>query len=83
MTDMTPSWNALFSPSRDGNTAYDFTSSHTATSTCTGPPSNANSQNLRFTSPPRVRVVSADFSQWLYTTRRFFSDPCQTRTTYA
>ena len=80
---MTPFLNSLFSPSREGNTAYDFTSSHTAMSTLTGPPSNANSQNLRLTSPPRVRSVSADFSQWLYTTSRFFSDPCQTRTTYA
>ena len=80
---MTPFLNSLFSPSRDGKTAYDFTSSHTAMSTRTGPPSNANSQNLRFTSPPRVRVVSADFSQWLYTTSRFFSGPCETRTAYA
>ena len=62
---VTPLLNELLRPSRDGNTVYDLTSSLTAMSTLTGPPSKANSQNLRLTSPPRVRRASGDFSQWL------------------
>ena len=64
-TDMTPLLNVLCRRSLDGNTLYDWTSSQTAMSTLTGSPANANSQKRLFTSPPRVRVVSADFSQWL------------------
>ena len=65
VTERTPSLKVLFSPSRAGKTEYDFTSSQKAMSTLTGPPSNANSQKRRFTSPPRVRDARIDFSQWL------------------
>ena len=64
-TEITPLAKEVSKPRREGNTLYDCTSSQTRMSTLTGAPEKANSQKRRFTSPPRVRWVSADFWQWL------------------